>query len=266
MISSLSSKSRGFRRDIRGAMGALIAFAAAIGVVVLLRALGLAGNTPIVLSLLLIPVFVYALASGRLREIHIPGGWLASFANATHVSFHDYEMVPIRAIEVREKFERPPDGVLRRHPTVLQIQLGAVPHEFPLCEYLYFLDSRFATATVRYLVVVDSDGAFVAMAPLKSIPEVWDLVTREGECRAGLLVRWIEERDEVNLARLRGFIWASEAAGRDWDTRRCLVEMLNLGVEALPVVQDRWLVGIVESGRLATALVADLANRLEERP
>jgi predicted transcriptional regulator len=39
--------------------------------------------------------------------------------------------------------------------------------------------------------------------------------------------------------------------------------MLRREIEALPVVKDRSLVGIVESARLATALVADLAKHLE---
>jgi hypothetical protein len=233
--------------------------------VLLVRALGLAGNTTIILLLLLLPVFFYALASGRLHEIRVPGGWLASFAGTARVAFRDYDMLPVRAIEVGHKFEPPSEQVLRSHPTVLQIVLGEVPREFPLplCDYLGFLDERFATAAVRYLVVLDSDRAFVAMVPLKSIPEVRDLVTREGKCKAFVLVHWIEKKDDANLRRLRGFVWASQAVGRDWDTRACLAEMLRREIEALPVIKDRSLVGIVESARLATALVADLAKHLE---
>ncbi len=249
--------------DAMGALAAALTLTAEIGVILLLNRFGLAGNAAVVLTLMLLPVVVYAVTTGRLKELRGPGGWLATFTDASLKTLRREDLLPVKfRIVVQEEFQPPPEDLLRRHPTVLLIALSSVPREFPICEYVGFLDSLFASASVRYLVVEDASGLFLGMAPLKSIAEVPELLTPDGECRAGVLVDWIENNEILNLGRIPGFVSEPDAARMDWDRRTCLTEMLRRGIEALPVVSQGRLMGIVESTKLTTLLVADLAEHM----
>lgn len=66
-------------QQARAGMAAGCTLAAAVLVVVALRALEIA-ESPTIVTVLLIPLVVYGIASGRLREFTGPGGWGAKFA------------------------------------------------------------------------------------------------------------------------------------------------------------------------------------------
>jgi hypothetical protein len=67
-------------KDFRASAAAITATLIGIGLVAFLqKAVGI-GDSATIVTLLLVPLFVYGIVSGRLRELTGPGGWGAKFA------------------------------------------------------------------------------------------------------------------------------------------------------------------------------------------
>ena len=134
----------------------------------------------------------------------------------------------------------------------------------PICEYLAYVGQNLGAETVRYVVFLDNSERFLALLPVTSISRNSELNPPEGECRAWELMEWMREKNYKELRQLNGFVATENSASMEWSKSDCLRAMFRGSLEALPVVKDTRLIGIVERTRLVTSIVVDISGRLED--
>jgi hypothetical protein len=169
------------------------------------------------------------------------------------------------ALVVDEQFRPPSEAELRRHPNALWITINS-NLSLPICDYLTYIGRLLAAEVIRYAIFVDASGKFIGMVPLTSITRDKEL-SPDGDCKAERLIEWIASQDSKDFNRIRnlkGFVWRDDAANDDWSRRECLETMLQLGVEALPLVRHERIAGIIEKSQIVNSLIVDLTARLED--
>ena len=85
--------------NVLAVFAAVISLVAALGVLAILKSLGLSHDAVIVTVILLLPLFVYLAVSGKLKELGAPGGWLVKFTQTARERLTDFECItptPIR--------------------------------------------------------------------------------------------------------------------------------------------------------------------------
>ena len=252
-------------RDFQGVLGAGVSFVAAVVVVGVLTYLGVQDNAVIVVTVMLLPLLVYGIVSGRLKELRGPWGWAAIFSSTVEERITRRQILPIEPIVVEKPFKRPDKGPLRRQPTVLQIKVDKNNLALPICAYLMYLASRLASQAVRYVIFVDTFGEFLAMIPVASFSKDAKLITKDGECTADHLIEWVAFMDKDDTVKgIKGFVGSHDAAAFSWSRRKCLETMEEKHIEALPVVEDGKIEGIAERAQLVTSLIVEVAAKLEK--
>ena len=246
------------------ALAAIVALVIALAVLEILTILGVADDALVVTVVLLLPLFVYLAVSGKLKELRAPGGWGAVFIQTSRQPLKRPELILPKVIKVHDVYKEPTEAELRHNPNSLKVTLEEVTELFSLCDYLYFLDNRLATGTVRYIIFVDRSENFVALLPVTSISTHPTLLTSDGQCKAFRLVEWICQRDFEKLAGLNGFVDRENAASMAWTKGDCLRQMFNRNLDALPVIKESRLLGIVERTRLLTSILVDIAANNSE--
>ena len=74
------------------------------------------------------------------------------------------------------------------------------------------------------------------------------------------------EQARAELAKLPGFVAASDAATTTTSKRTALERMEKLAVDVLPVVDEQQrFIGTVDRAKLTAALILDVTRRLEEK-
>jgi len=243
---------------------AIATFLIGVVTVVGLRWMGVTDSSGVLVTLLLAPALAYALVSGSLTEVAAPGGWKLKFSAGRQISQSDWigptglsveQILDVTSQEDPEAWA----SELRRQPTVLEARLDRPEL---LCEALTTITTGFGWEAIRYLVLVDRAGDFHSMLPLKSIAANEELIGPKGDCNAGILLNWVSE-EAPSLSNLRGFARRKDAVNRGWSRKECLKRMLQLEADALPILEEGGLIGIVERSALVTSIVADLPEGTE---
>ncbi len=244
--------------DFEAAIAAALSLGLAVAVAALLKAKAGIQDAPIIITLLILPLLVYGVVSGRIRELHAPGGWLAKFDTSANTGIQS-DILPIEPILVQKDFVEHSIETLRKRPNALKLILQDGAVDLPICDYI---DSLLASPAFRYVVFVNSAEDFVGIIPISSIAAE---LTPGGDCRSRDLIQWIVTEQFEEVGKVPGFIWRKNAASPDWSKRRCLEEMQNKGIDLLPVVgKDNKLQGVIEKGQLVSSLIVDVAARLRD--
>ena len=211
------------------------------------------------IALILLPIVVYALVSGRLAAFSAPGGWGATFRDA---AASEIEPTPIlqdaEQLGIVEKgglaqLADIAEGLDPDLPNALMLRTGADFYQADvIANYIRTLQ---AVGTATYVVFVDAaTGGFVGSANADQILAVLNSdATRSG---------FMQELRTPGPEPFRGSDFLVRESLRPEDTNTVALEkFLSSGASALVVLNEEGEpVGIVDRNRLMTKLMIELAT------
>lgn len=108
--------------SVRAGLAAVGSLAGAIVVVAMLHAMDVVGS-PTVVTVLVLPLFVYGVVSGRLHELTAPGGWRATFDEVKRqqeLQASDIESIRVALRGLVSKYElQHLQGLATRNPFIV---------------------------------------------------------------------------------------------------------------------------------------------------
>ena len=257
------------------AIGSLAA-AVAVAIYVIGQDQEIPGGTVLLIALVLFgPLTVFLVASGRVREFSLPGGWRVTLSAAVRADIsNDY--LPTRALGPGETdlsgFFVHENSWLSLPVIELSLDRLAGKTEdsqkygTSICVLASRLRSSGKAGYVRYVVVLD-DQRFFSLVPLQSVSLDDESEEVDGDgtgwCRMRDFVETIKKNpNNPSLRAIPGYFSGDDAPTPSAERTAVLDQMRCLRVDGLPVVSgDRRLVGIVERGRLTQNVIVDLAKR-----
>jgi hypothetical protein len=211
----------------------------------------------IFVSLLLIPVLVYLVLSGRLEELRGPGGLEARFTRVAQesVTIAKQAIAPsIQAMDMvrkagLEELTRLRAEIDESRPTVMTIELGRGHYTSDaVTGYLDFL-SQFRN--FKFVVFLDQAGSFVAYMPQWAVRGMLS----KPELKSGFIDA-INRNARDDLRRYPGLI--QDAISSDATNAEALREMERLNLEALLVVDGNTPRGVVEREQILSRMMLAL--------
>ena len=241
----------------------LVSFVFILGVLVLLRSRGkelLIKNTDVLVAL--IPILIYLFVSGQIKSITVGDFHLeAAFKEATFIKVEkSITNLPIELIPVGDKstYEKIPD-LIRSQTVGLRFEMN-YPH-YDKHQIIHYLDSLAKFKFFKYLIIENSDGAFVAMS---DVDEFFKKSNKElTELNITKLIRAIETNNRKMLLQIPNFI--GDVVTSDTKKKDALKIMQNNKAKTLPVVNEiNKFVGVVTQENLATSLIIDMADQINK--
>lgn len=234
----------------------------AVGVLFLVKQLLGSMDGSAFVAILLVPLIVYALASGRLAEFSGPGGWGAKFRTATtsQVETSDIteNVVELQAIE-KGGLRQLGDVVKRLKPDLpnaLTLHVGRRGYYVPEAIVKY-LKALMAAGPSTFVVFVDETGGrFVGSTNASQI-----IALLESNATKRDFMNELERKSDGNAFQEYNFLvrqWLS----RDDSNKIALQKFLDTNAQALVVVSSdgQKPTGIVDRNRLMTELMVKLAG------
>jgi hypothetical protein len=258
-----SSRSAGYR-DLNALIVAVLFLELALGAIWLARnELGLT-DSAILIALLILPLLLYGVASGRLTEFSGPGGWGAKFREAaqqpvdlslTPVDLNNTDVDTIRKSTHRELQDWLRQGRIREgRPLIMTMTLGQGTYAIEaLRRYLHDL-SQFPT--FKFVVVVDAQGRLVGYVPPRTLKRALEFSPAAIES----LIAAINTRDEAAVREFPGML--TERISRRTTNAEALEEMEKLGVDALVVVDEATarVIAVVDRDHILSRMISALAK------
>lgn len=227
----------------------------------------------VIVTLLIIPFLLYFLVSGKIKEIRGPADLQIKFASATNEKIKPSDILQIKYISPRIKkgtvtdnsnieYEKPSKKELGNQPNTVRIKLENPEVNDKICDYLDQLEVIPSLKTLKYIVFVSPSGDFEAMIPLSS-PQLKD---NEGDCTTGKLIDRVErvEDSDINLETCKGYRSYNDGVSSSFSKRQCLEIMLKDEVDALPIIDNRILKGVIEKTKLIENIILDVAAEIDE--
>ena len=215
----------------------------------------------IFVSLLLMPIIVYMIFSGRLKELRA-GGLEAKFVDVAgqsvelasetiEASMSDMEYV--RKAGERELSRRMRD-LDESKPIILALTLGRERY-YNREVWAKYMQTLSQFRSFKFVVILDQENKFVAYMPDWAISQILKM-----EARGDEFVRII---NEGNIQKLQRY---PEVVNRSISTKatniNALREMTAQNLEALVVIdEDRKLKGVVERGQILTHITIPVSGR-----
>jgi CBS domain-containing protein len=213
----------------------------------------------VLIALMLLPFFVYLIASGKLAEFKAPGGIEAKFAQAAAesvrpasetVAYDDPQVIAKETI--RSLLDRKTKEIDESKPVVMTMSIGGTARygSSDIAQYLKVL-TQFRN--FKFIVFLDKDQRFVAYMPswalnqLVTIPELADE-----------FVNAVNQGQIAQVLRYPGVV--KRTISTKSTNAEALREMQEQNIEALVVIDDQQkLRGVVEReqvlGRMMLSLV-----------
>ncbi len=235
---------------------------AAVGILTLVKQLLGSVDGSAFVAILLVPLIVYALVSGRLAEFSGPGGWGAKFRTATtsQVETSDIteNIVALQAIE-KGGLRQLSDAVKRLKPDLpnaLTLHVGRRGYYVPEAIVKY-LKTLMAAGPSTYVVFVDeTKGQFVGSANASQV-----IALLESDATVGDFMRELAQGSDENAFQGYNFL-VRQSLSRDDSNKIALQKFLDTNAQALVVVSSdgQKPTGIVDRDRLMTKLMVKLAG------
>ena len=210
-------------------------------------------------SLLLVPVAIYLILSGRLSEIKAPGGLEAKFINTSKqsveialevTSMEDIQVVPkglARPQVIREKISH----LDRLKPIILTLKLGKNYDRQAILQYIQGL-SQFQT--FRFVVLLNQENKFEAYILSQAM---WQIL--QNRVLGKEFVGHINNGEIWELLRYPGVI--KETLTPETTNIEALSEMQRRNLGALLIVdKEKNLKGVVERERIVSKLLMSLTQ------
>lgn len=214
------------------------------------------------IAILLVPLIVYALASGRLAEFSGPGGWGAKFRSATTSQVETSDIIEnveeLQAVE-KEGLRHLRDAVERLNPdrpNALTLRVGR--HGYYVPEVIVkYLKALMAVGPSTYVVFVrEQNGQFVGSANASQV-----IVLLESDATIDDFMRELERESSANAFQSYDFLVRQSLSPGD-SNKMALQKFLDTNAQALVVVSSdgQKPIGIVDRDRLMTKLMVKLAG------
>jgi CBS domain-containing protein len=214
----------------------------------------------IFVSLLLVPIIVYMIFSGRLKELRAGGleakfvdiaGQSVELASETiEASVSDMEYV--KKAGARELPRRMRD-LDKSKPIILALTLGREGY-YDRMVWLRYMEALSQFRSFKFVVILDQENRFVAYVPAWAILQILRMDALGDE-----FVRIINEGNIQKLRRYPGVVTrtiSTKATNTD-----ALREMTAQNLEALVVIdEDRKLKGVVEREQILSKLLLSMAR------
>lgn len=215
----------------------------------------------ILISLLVLPIFMYLILSGRLLELRTPGGLEAKFADVASDSLDlDTETVEPALDQLQM--------VSKGSPRELQSKLYRVDESRPLImtlnmgrggyydrdAWIEYAEGMSQFQSFKFVVFLDQDNRFLAYMPSWALLQLLKMPALGNE-----FVDIVNRDDIQELRRYPGVMTGTISINaKNMDALR---EMNTRNVEALVVIDnDRKVKGVVERDRLLSRLLLAMAG------
>lgn len=216
---------------------------------------------PSFIAILLVPLIVYAMASGRLAEFTGPGGWGAKFRAAATSRVEASSIIEnADALQAVEKggLRQLRDAVERLNPDLpnaLTLRIGRPGYYVPEAIKQYLTTLMAVGPSIYVVFVDDGTGQFVGSANASQILAVLGTPTTTEEFMYELEYGGENAFDGSNFL-VRQFLRPDDP------NKTALQKFLDTNAEALVVVSSdgREPIGIVDRNRLMTKLMVNLAT------
>ena len=259
-----SRSASGKYRDVKALMVVVLFLDLALAAVWLAKRQLDISDSPTLIALLVLPLVLYGVISGRLTEFTGPGGWGAKFREAAQqpvdlslapIDLTNTEIDTLRKSGERELQNRLDQGLLREsRPLVLTLTLGQGGYDASALEsYLREL-SRFAN--FRFVAFADAQNRLVGYVPHGTLARA--LVSTPGAITE--LLAAVHRADAPAVRAFRGMI--TESISRRTTNAEALQAMDRLGVDALMVTDENTgtVLGLVDRERILSRMVAALVQ------
>jgi predicted transcriptional regulator len=214
----------------------------------------------LLISLLLLPLLVYVIISGRIQELKAPGGLEAKFRTLANES-----------ISAASETVRPePDeiqAVLKESPMVLQQKVQDLDDSKPILMLMQlgsnsyspeaaikYLDTLSKFRNFRFVVFLDHRKRLVGHMSAWSVRALLQKAQLGNE-----FIDSINRGLSAELMRYPGF--ETEVITKSWSNANALKEMVRRNVDALLVVNERKeLEGVVEREQVISLMILSLVD------
>ncbi len=227
------------------------------------------------LTLVLIPLFFWLFATGKIKKMTVGGVEVETaqaFVEAAEVPIESQvtlrtassieDVVETVEMDTKAGVEKIPE-LIKNKVEALEFRLGHGGYWGPAIE-TYF-ESLGAHSFLRYAVIHDEDGTLFGVYSAKDLLLYFQ--NRGGrpydDFARQLNQASSDSREE--LEELPGFIPGGNAVEVSANKRRVLARMEELKSGTLPVVDaDRQFVGMVDRAQVTASLIMDVADKLED--
>ncbi|MBD2060511.1 CBS domain-containing protein [Oculatella sp. FACHB-28] len=245
-------------KDIKAAITAFIFVLLGFLVVAVSKKVIGTDSDPIVITLLLLPIVMYSICSGRLGEVKV-GEVEAKFqslkdqAKDSISSELKSEQVAINNVQmyIVDDYNNLKDMDDRTENIILTISLGKDYQPITCLKYVKNLLSRYIN--FKYVVFLDTSGKFIAYTTAKAILQLLE----SGDAKR--FVEAINSNQVYDLIRCPGVVRAKVSI--DESNLNALEKMVKENLDAIVVVdEDNMLAGIVEQEHITSKLLLELAK------
>lgn len=211
-------------------------------------------------SLLFVPILVYVIFSGRLKEIRAPGGLEAKFSDAAaksvepafepvEASIGEMQVVTKGGIsDLRSYIPR----VDESKPIILTVTLG-VQNYYGRTALQLYMDALSQYRNFKFMVMLDSDGKFVAYMPS------W--MTRQILSLESLGEEFVEAINEGRVSDLQRYGAVTTTISTKTTNIEAIKEMTAQNLEALVVIDEQGRPkGVVEREQVLSKLLLAMAT------
>lgn len=220
-------------------------------------------NSDIILALL--PILLWLLLSGKIASLQV--GELkieTAFKKAKNesVSKQIYQL-PITTIQGEDKSTlHKLEDMMRAKPQALKFVLGKEAYVPEIVtEYLRLL----STSTVKYIVFENKERQFIGLITLTELNNQIFNQTDNNHFTTTDLVKWLANEEVDKVKTIKGLLSVSDAITTTTAKQKALEQMEKLNSEVLPVLDSsRMLQGVVERSRLATSLLLEVSNSIDQ--
>ncbi|HEY0073379.1 MAG TPA: CBS domain-containing protein [Abditibacteriaceae bacterium] len=217
----------------------------------------------VLISLLLIPAFVYVIVSGRIKEFKGPGGFEATFfetaSQSVNIATEKIEPsvaeMQVVAKEGVRALERKRQELNEAHPTIMTLTLGEIsnPSNYNRQDVLTYLEFLSQLRNFKFVVIMDRNKSFVAYMPHWALKGLLDNPNLGHE-----FIDLVNNGGRENLLRFPGII--RKTISTQTTNVEALREMTNQNLEALVVIDEHsQLKGVVEREQILSRMMLALA-------
>lgn len=229
---------------------------ALLGIWLAKNRLGIADSATLI-ALLVVPLLLYGIVSGRLTEFSGPGGWGAKFARqAVDLSLVPVDLKDTQQIDTikKENYRALQDQIRRGNihegrPIVLTMTMGSGSYNsMSLNDYLRDL-SHFPN--FKFVIIVDKNDRLIAYVPGRILKRANDLNLNDFPA----LVAAVNNDQESALLRIPGVL--TEPITTRTTNAEALQMMEKYDLDAIPVIDEntRTVRAIVERNRILNSML-----------
>lgn len=216
-------------------------------------------DTGVLIALLLVPVVVYLVVSGRIGELRVPGGLEAKFVSATQKPIRLADRRVMASVQPVQSTSRGPSVDLPLklaeldpfEPIVLTVTLG---QKYNRRDWLAYVDALFDHPNFTMAVLLDRQERFIAYMTVQAIHDVLSNAALGEE-----LIKLIEEEATDQIMLFPSVRTATISP--DSTAIYALRKLQEMEADFLLVVgKEDHILGIVDSQDILRQIILDLAE------